>query len=198
VYTVFNCQYSFHCLILFCARSEINYFHFIFFRLFCGSGSNLSNSSAPPTSPEKCCRILNTYRSSCTFLAAKIFLKDHFAFRILSESFTKCPALYIMFPWYGGQGWNFRREGLLVHYTLWGEAMLFFSQTGVPVAGGGARSNLPVGKYWPFLPVSHSSIFLWNSLRNSSSVTLRYTSCFICVVRNLFRKRRHTFRTVYR
>jgi hypothetical protein len=37
---------------------------------------------------------------------------------------------------------------LLVQYTLWGDAMLFlFSPTGVPVAGGGARSNLPVGKY---------------------------------------------------
>jgi hypothetical protein len=44
---------------------------------------------------------------------------------------------------------------------------------------------------------THSSIFLLNSLRNSSSVTLRYTSSFICVVRNLFRKRRYTFRTVY-
>jgi hypothetical protein len=72
----------------------------------------------------------------------------------------------------------------------------FDTECGVPVAGGGARSNLPVGKDWPFLPVYHSSKFLRNSLRNSSSVTLRNTSRFICVVRNLFRKRRHTFRTV--
>jgi hypothetical protein len=116
----------------------------------------------------------------------------------MSESVTKCPAPYIMFQWCGGQGWKFITEGLLVQYTLWGEAMLvfFFSPTGVPVAGGGAGSNLPVGKYWPFLPVSHSSIFLRNGLRNSSCVTLRYTSRFICVVRNLFLKRRHTFRTV--
>jgi hypothetical protein len=44
----------------------------------------------------------------------------------MSESVTKCPVLYIMFQWYGGQGWNFIREGLQVRYTLWGEAMLFF------------------------------------------------------------------------
>jgi hypothetical protein len=45
--------------------------------------------------------------------------------------------------------------------------------------------------------VSHSSIILRNTLRNSSSVTLRYTSRFICVVHNLFRKRSHTFWTVH-
>jgi hypothetical protein len=103
-----------------------------------------------------------------------------------------------MIPWYGGQEQKFISVGLQVQFTLWGELYWFlFSPTRVPVVGGGAGSNPPVGKYWPFLPVSHSSIFLRNSLRNSSSVTLRYTSRFICVVRNLFRKRRHTFGTVY-
>jgi hypothetical protein len=53
---------------------------------------------------------------------------------------------------------------------------------------GCTGSNLPEGKYWPFLPVTHSSIFLRNCLRNSSFVTSSYTSRFICV---------HTFRTVY-
>jgi hypothetical protein len=78
-----------------------------------------------------------------------------------------------------------------------GTSYAVFSFQLVPVAGGGAGSNLPVGTYWPFLPVSHSSLFLRDRLRNSSPVTLCYTSCFICVVRHLFRKRRHTFRTVY-
>jgi hypothetical protein len=101
-----------------------------------------------------------------------------------------------MFQWCGGLGVRLTSEGSLVQYALWGDYILLFLSATQFWSRGCTGSNLPEGKYWPFLPVTHSSIFLRNCWRNSSSVTLRYTSRFICVVRNLFRKRRHTFRTV--
>jgi hypothetical protein len=83
-------------------------------------------------------------------------------------------------------------EGLLVRYPRWGYAMLiFFHQLEFRSRKRGELNRIYLWEN------THSSIFLRNSLRNSSSVTLRYTSRFICVVRNLFRKRRHTFRTVH-
>jgi hypothetical protein len=110
-------------------------------------------------------------------------------------SFKVC-SVNTMFLWCGGLGVRLMSEGSLVQYSLWGDFILLFLSATQFRSRGVARSNLPVGKYGPFLPVTRTSMFLRNRLRNSSSVTLRYTSRFICVVRNLFRKRRHTFRTV--
>jgi hypothetical protein len=86
-----------------------------------------------------------------------------------------------MFQWCGGLGVRLMSEGSLVQYALWGDYILLFLSATQFRSRGCTGSNLPEGKYWPFLPVTHSSIFLRNCWRNSSSVTLRYTSRFICL-----------------
>jgi hypothetical protein len=81
----------------------------------------------------------------------------------------------IKFPWYGGQRQSFTIEGLLVQYTLWGEAILFFHQLEFRSRRGSSIESTCGERLTFSTCVSHSSIILRNTLRNSSSVTLRYT-----------------------